>query len=720
MKLKYVLLAILALIVAIPVGGYIYLTTLDFETLKAQVERQVEKATGRQLSLEGPVELSIGLQPAVTVDRVSLANAQWGSRPHMVTLERFELELELMPLLGGDVKVNRVVLVGPDILMETSPDGQANWNLTGGPEEPAGAGETEEVAQTGEGPAIPEVVAVEIRNGQIVYRDGATGETLTLALDRLELTQLPDGQQLDLAASFQGAEIALAGQIGAVREVIEDTQFPIDLSGTVAGNQVSVSGVVERPQTSPKPDLKIAVSGDSLASFAPLAGGAEIPPLGPYSLEGRTVIDGQAYGLDGLKLTLGESDVSGSVMADLSGERPRIVADLTAAVLNVQDFQAGEAAAPDGRPAPESGQQGGRQAGGEGQRYVIPDTPLPLDALETADATVTLKAGVLRVDPQFELSDVTVGVALAGGDLQVDPLQAAYQQSRMEGRVGLDASGETPQLATQIAVDDFDFGRALNEQGLTDEVEGTMDIRLDLTGAGASPRAIASTLNGTTEVVNEGGKISNKLLAIVGADFTQILGPLLGGEDTTALNCIVSRFDIADGLATSQAMVLDTATFSLAGTGDVNLASEELDLTFDTGTRVPALVSLAIPFKVQGTLANPRVIPDPVGALKGIAGAAATISNPLAVLGAVAGGQVLEGATGGGDQPADNPCLVALDPDAQAAAGAEAPATEPAVPNPVEDVGQAVQDLVPEGAPEEAGQAIEEGVERLRGLFGNQ
>ena len=713
MRIKHILLAFVALIVTALVGGYIYLSTLDFETLKAQLQGEVEKATGRQLTIDGPLDLAIGLQPAVAVDQVALSNADWGSRPQMVTLERFELELDLLSLLTGEVQVNRVVLVRPDILLETDPAGAGNWVMTAAAEETAaegadtGDGAPADSGASGDGPLIPNIVAVEIEEGQFVYRDGVSGETTTLGLDSLTLAQAGAAQELDLVATFQGAEIALAGTIGAPAAVMADADLPIDLSGSVAGNDVSVNGTVATPLSAPTPNLTVSLAGESLASFAPLAGGAEIPPIGPYSLEGRVVSEGQRHGLEDLRITAGGSDLSGSASADLSGDRPQVTAELTAGVIDLRDFQAGAAEtggeAAGGAPAGES-PPAGESLPADESPYVIPETPLPLDALRAADATLQLQAGVLRIDEGLELSDITVGVNLTGGNLQVAPLQAGYQESLLEGQIGLDASGETPRLATQFSVDELDFGRMLNEQGITEDVQGTMDIRIDLTGSGASPRAIASSLNGSTEVVNDGGRISNRLLAILGADFTQVLGPLLGGEDTTALNCIVSRFQMTDGVATSQALVLDTASFSLAGGGTIDLRSEELDMAFDTDSRVPALVSLAIPFNVRGTLKNPRVVPDALGALQGAAGVAATVVNPLAVLGAVAGGAVV----GGSDGEA-NACLAALDPDAQAAAGAE-----PQDSGPIEGVGEAVRD----GA-EGAGQAIEQGVDRLRNLFGD-
>ncbi|WP_375595431.1 AsmA family protein [Algihabitans albus] len=368
MRIKHILLAFVALIVTALVGGYIYLSTLDFETLKAQLQGEVEKATGRQLTIDGPLDLAIGLQPAVAVDQVALSNADWGSRPQMVTLERFELELDLLSLLTGEVQVNRVVLVRPDILLETDPAGAGNWVMTAAAETAAdetaaegaatGDGAPADSGASGDGPLIPNIVAVEIEEGQFVYRDGVSGETTTLGLDSLTLAQAGAAQELDLVATFQGAEIALAGTIGAPAAVMADADLPIDLSGSVAGNDVSVNGTVATPLSAPTPNLTVSLAGESLASFAPLAGGAEIPPIGPYSLEGRVVSEGQRHGLEDLRITAGGSDLSGSASADLSGDRPQVTAELTAGVIDLRDFQAGAAEtggeAAGGAPAGES------------------------------------------------------------------------------------------------------------------------------------------------------------------------------------------------------------------------------------------------------------------------------------------------------------------------------------------------------------------------------
>ena len=62
------------------------------------------------------MHLADSLHPAVVVEEVAVANADWGSRSRMMTLGCAEVRVEPNPLLEGDVRVTGLVLVEPDIL----------------------------------------------------------------------------------------------------------------------------------------------------------------------------------------------------------------------------------------------------------------------------------------------------------------------------------------------------------------------------------------------------------------------------------------------------------------------------------------------------------------------------------------------------------------------------------------------------------------------------
>ena len=56
---------------------------------------------------------------------VSLANPPGFSRPAMATLERLDVKLALIPLLSRQIEIDQLVLVKPDIMLETNAQGTA-------------------------------------------------------------------------------------------------------------------------------------------------------------------------------------------------------------------------------------------------------------------------------------------------------------------------------------------------------------------------------------------------------------------------------------------------------------------------------------------------------------------------------------------------------------------------------------------------------------------
>src|SRR5215470_2878942 len=127
MRLKHVLIGLAGLVVVVVGGAAIAIYSIDFNAYRATVADQVKQATGRDLKIAGDLKVGISLTPTVAVDDVTFANAAWGSRPAMATVKRFEAEMELLPLISGDIRVKRVVLKGADILLETDAKGQGNW-----------------------------------------------------------------------------------------------------------------------------------------------------------------------------------------------------------------------------------------------------------------------------------------------------------------------------------------------------------------------------------------------------------------------------------------------------------------------------------------------------------------------------------------------------------------------------------------------------------------
>ncbi|HEY8014531.1 MAG TPA: AsmA family protein, partial [Dongiaceae bacterium] len=156
MRIKTILIAVLVVLVVLLGGATIYVMSIDYNQYKGLIASEVERATGRKLTIDGKVALALSLTPTLTVKDLSLANIPGGSRPQMILLKRLEVQMQLLSLLSHQVKIDLIVLRGADILLETDKTGHGNWVFSH-------AGSAGSTAASGEGPPLPEISLVKIR-----------------------------------------------------------------------------------------------------------------------------------------------------------------------------------------------------------------------------------------------------------------------------------------------------------------------------------------------------------------------------------------------------------------------------------------------------------------------------------------------------------------------------------------------------------------------------
>ncbi len=270
-------------LVALVVAGVAILKSLDFNDYKGVIAEQVKAATGRELAITGSLELDVSLNPALTLEGLSFANAAWGSRPAMVGLERLEAEVELLPLLTGDVRVKRLVLIGLDVLAETDARGRGNWVFAA-----ADSAKAAEPAADGAGGAtLPVVELVRIEDVTLVYADGVTGERMTFGIESLEARAkgLDAPLTIDLAGAYNGVAFKAKGSLGSLQRLRQGgAPFPVSLNAEALGATLGIDGAIAEPGQAKGIDLAISAKGSELQATLH-AVRAVVPALGglaPY------------------------------------------------------------------------------------------------------------------------------------------------------------------------------------------------------------------------------------------------------------------------------------------------------------------------------------------------------------------------------------------------------------------------------------------------------
>jgi uncharacterized protein involved in outer membrane biogenesis len=127
-----------------------------------------------------------------------------------------------------------------------------------------------------------------------------------------------------------------------------------------------------------------------------------------------------------------------------------------------------------------------------------------------------------------------------------------------------------------------------------------------------------------------GGYISNLLVEAAGLDVAEALRILATRDVDVKLRCAVVDLSIKQGVATPQALVIDTTDTIITATGKVDFRAEQVDILTKPVPKDPSPFVLRTPIIVQGAFKKPGVKPQ-IGPLlaRGAAAIALGAINPV-------------------------------------------------------------------------------------------
>ena len=476
---------IVLLLAAVLVGP----SFVDWNSQKALIQAEARKATGRELAIEGDVNLSLLPSPTLSAFGVRLANVEGGSASAMVELDALQVEVALLPLLQGTLKVESVALVAPRILLEVLPDGRRNWDLDAPaaesaprPKAPTEAAPTESTpaGQSDSAPSEPavddesgsdftvQVDSFAIERGLLIYRDAVSGtEERIEDLDGRIVAESLDGPfAVTGEGRLRGVETAVQVTVGRLQrdgatpvnaEVSlprQDAKLgfsgslsmnpnPVGLRGKVRGSGENLGAVVAALTGMPGSDLPPALA-NSFTIAAELAGDEEVVTLGETELLlGDTSVSSTAsvtFGppLSGqLKISVPKLDLDGLLAA----------AQPVAAEQEAEDVAAEPATASDTAEEPRAATTG-PGAGSAGASGTEKSAPLKIPADLMGDLQIAIDtlvynkriASQVRVNASMGDGRISLNRAMAllpgGADLSLTgTLSNGAAGPRFDGRI---------------------------------------------------------------------------------------------------------------------------------------------------------------------------------------------------------------------------------------------------------------------------------------------
>jgi len=275
MRWKWAMGIAALLMVILATTIYLILASYDYNKLKPRVVQVVRDATGRELTLGGPIELAIGLSPSLMVKNVMLANAPWASQPEMIKAKELRAQVRLLPLLFGDVELERLVLADVEITLETDGGGRSNWQFPGGDKSKRSIWSVREL----------EIESVKIVKLKLTFHNDESGSTSRFSLDSLDVSRKPSSGEMTInfKGEANGKPLALSGKTGSIVNLLAHKPLAIDLLGQVSDARIAVAGVIGDVPKLDRLDLKVQVSGTDLADLG-IAAGIYMPGTDAFQL----------------------------------------------------------------------------------------------------------------------------------------------------------------------------------------------------------------------------------------------------------------------------------------------------------------------------------------------------------------------------------------------------------------------------------------------------
>lgn len=190
-------------IIIIVVAGLVALPfVVDPNDYKDEISTQVEKVTGRNLTLQGDIGMSVFPWIALELGPLSLSNAEGFKADSFAKVEAAEIRIKLLPLLKKQLEMDTVVLDGLVLNLETDKQGKTNWDDLTQTEEPKE--EKAKPAEEKSGPALAaiSIAGVQLSNANILWSDASKGENFQLRNLNLDTDPLVPGEPTALDMAF--------------------------------------------------------------------------------------------------------------------------------------------------------------------------------------------------------------------------------------------------------------------------------------------------------------------------------------------------------------------------------------------------------------------------------------------------------------------------------------------------------------------------------------
>jgi AsmA protein len=594
--------------------------------VRGEVERAVENATGRHLTISGDVGVSYWPVLGLRAANASLANVAGGRAPALIAADEIDIGVELQPLFNRQVVVNNLVLQRPRISLEIDAAGRPNWTFApptrpapapqpapqSAPQRPAHA--TVDVART-------TLREVRIIDGEATYYDARHGSgwgigavNVTTALTALNQPVRAQGSityndkpvQLDFSIANPGA--MMNAQSTPVTLTLHSDLLNAAFQGQTGALAGAMTGIMQ-------------ASGPSLRQFAawvgaPIQGGVG---LEQFQVSGTLATGNGEFAFSDAGFALDRIRGRGDFVITQESGRPYISGrlqlfdfDLNPYLLGHEPPKPPPVSAPAPAPLPpESEPLHPQTTTPNAQIAAVAPPPRPVDVqgapsaapidfsgLHAFNADLDLVTGAVLIQ-HSRVDAARMGVVINNGYLAATVQTLNLYGGSAHGRFEIDARQPEARMTEEMDFDGLDAQRFLSDAINFNNIEGRAEISATLATHGRTVSELISRADGHTHIELTSGVLHGVDMGGVSRTIRNALrGELIAPEARTPFQGFSGNFAIADGVLASDDLRFDTRDLRIPGVAVIDVPAKRLDLR--VVPQSPHGNLIVIPFSARG------------------------------------------------------------------------------------------------------------------------
>ena len=451
--------------------AYILYPFFQEDGYRKALETGLSAVLERPVKLKGPISFTFSLHPLVILENIHVANPSWASQDSLIRADRLEIQVSLAPLLQRRLRVEKMLLHSVNFLLEENAAGLNNWTIQK---------ETSSSILAQAVPTIsidiPKAKALAITDSRISYRSYLSHVSHEMVIRHASLLAISERmRKFSIEGHWDDAPFLLELQGGRVMDLFDvQKAWPIDGILTTNGASIAVKGSFGGSNPDEISSLHIQINGDRLSALNEVLK-TDLPDSAPFMVAADVLQSAHAINLNTIKAKLGLSEITGQLTVQNQDDRQKVAGTLVSNIIQVNDFTF---------PSKAQTQEVSPQQTGS----PVPKLHLPFDA----DVDVTIHKSKLG---KIELGSGSFSANIREKRIQITPVRGKSFGGILNASLDINLTDSEPRTLFSGSLTAFNFGQALQDFGVTENITGSTDLNMRVIGNGTNIQDFLKSLN---------------------------------------------------------------------------------------------------------------------------------------------------------------------------------------------------------------------------------